>query len=146
MAKLMVVYGNELAAMEESIEKAIAYRAYELFQRRGNSHGRDLEDWFQAERELIKPTNLRIDNSEQQIILRAEVPGFTAEDIQIGVALRRLIIWGQARKEDGAGSREVVQMLGEVELPSTVDPKKTVATVSNGILDIRAAKAVPSAA
>lgn len=146
MAKPAVVYGNELAAMEESIEKAIAYRAYELFQRRGNSHGRDLEDWFQAESELIKPTNLRIDDSEQQISLRAEVPGFTAEDIQIGVALRRLIIWGQARKKDGAGSREVVQMLGEVELPSTVDPKKTVATVSNGILDIRAAKEIPSAA
>lgn len=146
MAKPMVVYGNELAAMEESIEKAIAYRAYELFQRRGNSHGRDLEDWFQAERELIKPANLRIADSEQQISLRAEVPGFKAEDIQIGVAPRRLIIWGQARKGDGAAGREVVQMLGEVKLPSAVDPKKTVATVSNEILDIRAAKEIPSAA
>lgn len=30
----------------------IARRAYDLFERRGRQHGRDLEDWLQAEREL----------------------------------------------------------------------------------------------
>ena len=30
----------------------IANRAYERFQRRGGEHGHDLEDWFEAEREL----------------------------------------------------------------------------------------------
>jgi hypothetical protein len=30
----------------------IAKRAYQIFERRGYSHGRDEEDWFQAEREL----------------------------------------------------------------------------------------------
>jgi len=30
----------------------IAGRAFELFQRRGGEPGHDLEDWFQAEREL----------------------------------------------------------------------------------------------
>lgn len=32
----------------------IAVRAYELFLSRGASHGFDLEDWFQAEQELVK--------------------------------------------------------------------------------------------
>lgn len=30
----------------------IAERAYEIFLCRGGAHGSDLEDWFQAEREL----------------------------------------------------------------------------------------------
>jgi hypothetical protein len=30
----------------------IARRAYQLYETRGGEHGRDLEDWFQAEREL----------------------------------------------------------------------------------------------
>jgi hypothetical protein len=32
----------------------IARRAYERFQERGGEHGRDQEDWFEAERELGK--------------------------------------------------------------------------------------------
>ena len=31
----------------------IACRAYELFLARGAQHGRDLDDWLQAERELL---------------------------------------------------------------------------------------------
>lgn len=31
----------------------IAVRAYEFFLQRGCTHGRDLDDWLQAERELL---------------------------------------------------------------------------------------------
>ncbi len=34
---------------------AIAVRAYELYLERGGEHGRDLEDWLRAERELAAP-------------------------------------------------------------------------------------------
>ena len=33
-------------------EDKITRRAYEIYLQRGSEHGRDLEDWFQAEREL----------------------------------------------------------------------------------------------
>jgi hypothetical protein len=33
-------------------KEAVARRAYEIFQARGNSHGRDVDDWLAAEREL----------------------------------------------------------------------------------------------
>jgi hypothetical protein len=32
----------------------VAQRAYELFQARGMSHGRDVDDWLAAERELMQ--------------------------------------------------------------------------------------------
>jgi hypothetical protein len=31
---------------------AVARRAYQLYEQRGRGHGRDWEDWFQAERDL----------------------------------------------------------------------------------------------
>jgi hypothetical protein len=37
---------------ENSRRDLIARRAYERFQTRGGEHGRDQEDWLEAEREL----------------------------------------------------------------------------------------------
>lgn len=38
----------------------IAQRAYELYQQRGGAHGRDLEDWLTAERELRNQNLARV--------------------------------------------------------------------------------------
>jgi len=43
----------------DPITEAIALRAYELFLARGGQHGRDLEDWLQAERELLEAARSR---------------------------------------------------------------------------------------
>jgi len=32
----------------------IAARAYELYEQRGATHGHDVDDWLQAERELVQ--------------------------------------------------------------------------------------------
>jgi hypothetical protein len=38
---------------------SIARRAYEIYQNRGGSHGADLDDWLEAERELKRgPTDV----------------------------------------------------------------------------------------
>jgi len=38
---------------------AIARRAYEIYQNRGGSHGADLDDWLEAERQLKRgPTDV----------------------------------------------------------------------------------------
>ena len=36
-------------------EEEVADRAYEFYQARGGEHGRDREDWFEAERQMHKP-------------------------------------------------------------------------------------------
>ena len=43
----------------DPITEAIALRAYELFLTRGGQHGSDLEDWLQAERELLNAARSR---------------------------------------------------------------------------------------
>jgi hypothetical protein len=43
---------SSAATAKENGYEDIARRAYDLFERRGREHGRDLEDWLQAEREI----------------------------------------------------------------------------------------------
>ena len=38
--------------MPQGDRDRIAQRAYERFEQRGGEHGRDVEDWLEAEREL----------------------------------------------------------------------------------------------
>ncbi len=39
----------------ESLHEIIKKKAYELFEKRGGEHGRDVDDWLEAER-MIKQT------------------------------------------------------------------------------------------
>ena len=41
-------------AQAQSMEEKIRLRAYLLFEKRGGEHGHDLEDWLQAEAEVLR--------------------------------------------------------------------------------------------
>lgn len=43
---------RKVTATEETSHQSIAVRAYDLYIQRGSTHGWDLDDWLQAEREL----------------------------------------------------------------------------------------------
>jgi len=43
---------NPEAAVPPVEEERVAQRAYQRFEERGGEHGRDVEDWLEAEREL----------------------------------------------------------------------------------------------
>ncbi|MGH9448169.1 MAG: DUF2934 domain-containing protein [Terriglobia bacterium] len=138
--KLRVVYGQDLGNLDRAIQKAIAYRAFDLYAGRGRSHGHDLEDWFQAERDLIKPGNVRVTDEGDKWVVQADVPGFDADSIQLGVAQRKIIIWGQTSRSDSAPPQYPQQLLGEIDLPSPVNPEKSSATLGGGELEILAPK------
>jgi hypothetical protein len=46
------VPGNPTQA--HSMEEKIRFRAYLTFEKRGGEHGRDLDDWLQAEAEILQ--------------------------------------------------------------------------------------------
>jgi hypothetical protein len=49
-------FGNfEAFGLTFVYEEEVADRAYEFYEARGREHGRDQEDWFEAERQLRKP-------------------------------------------------------------------------------------------
>lgn len=137
-AKPKIVSGAALGALEEAIQRSIALRAYDVYQSRGRSHGNDLQDWFAAEHELVKPENVHISDAGRELRMSAGVRGFSAADLQIGVSRRRFIVWGEASRHlDGCPP---ARMLGEIDLPAEISPSTASATLSGGILEVHADK------
>lgn len=143
-SKPRIVTCAGLADFEEHIRKAIAYRAYEIYELRGRGDGSDMGDWFSAEKELVKPANVQVTELGGQLSVRAEVAGFSAGQIQLGVSPNRLIIWGEAAKPARTGG--AAHLLGEINLPAPVDPDKASATLNGGTLEFQAPKEKSNAA
>jgi HSP20 family molecular chaperone IbpA len=138
--KLKVASGERLGELERAIQKAIAYRAYAHYSDRGRSHGRDLEDWFDAERDLVKPVNVQVSDGGKEWIVQAKVPGFKVEEIQIGASPSKVIIWGQAAQPVSPQDKYPQQLLEQIQLPSAAVPEKSSATLTGDLLEIRVSK------
>jgi HSP20 family protein len=139
-----MVVADGLANLIEAIEHTIAYRAYELYEARGREGGHDLEDWIRAESELVRPIPVEITEAEDRLTVRAQVPGFSAEEVTVGIEPRRVIIWG--KKESSAGMEPPQahqdQFLRVQDLPGEVDPAKMTATLRGGLLSITLSRVI----
>lgn len=152
-ANLELVTPEELLKHEKSIFDSVSHRAYELFQNRRGVPGHDREDWFRAESELLKPVKCHVTESDDDLIARAEVPGFSPHELQVSLESRWLRIGGRAETSDTRNTGEAVmhaldhsllpaeQIFHVAELPVEVDPSKAKVTFKEGTLEIVMPKA-----
>jgi HSP20 family molecular chaperone IbpA len=125
----------------------IARRAFELFESDGAISGRNLDHWYRAEAELLHPAHVRIRESDEAITIDAEVPGFSANELQLSLEPRRLTISGK-KQSSGEEKRGKVlysercssELLRSVELPVEVNASRATATLNNGVLELTAPK------
>jgi HSP20 family protein len=97
------------------------------------------EDW----RVLAAPEGAgyfwpRVESSltDGEYILRAELPGFTPEDVEVNMTGNALTIRGE--RKIGQGKEEAHRRFAYTHtLPEAVDPEKVKATLTNGILEVR---------
>jgi HSP20 family protein len=127
----------------EGTFNALTRRAYEIFESNGRAFGRDLENWFQAEKELLHPVPVNITESDESFEVKAEVPGFNEKEIEISVQPGRLTITGkrETKKEEKKGKTVCEescsdQILRMVDLPSEIETDKVTATLKNGVLEL----------
>ena len=90
--KPTLVGAHSLSARMKQVYEAVAKRAYELFECRSCQNGHDVEDWLRAEWELLCPVSLEIEESKDQLMVFAKIPGFTAQDIEISAEPQYLFI------------------------------------------------------
>lgn len=132
----------------QELRDAIARRAYEIFERRGCQPGRHLDDWLQAESEILWPCRHDLRDSGEAIVLRAHVPGtFTPNQFQVSVEPHRLIIGAErqvtAIRGKGKVSHEELtrqRLLRVHDLPEEVDPSNSTAVLNGETLEIRMPK------
>jgi HSP20 family protein len=131
----------------DRIYQSIAKRAFEIFEGDGRSLGHELDNWFKAESELLHPVKINMTETETAVTVQAEVPGFTAKDIEIRLEPRRLTISGEKETHEEKRKGKAIfqenrsnKMLRVIDLPADVDTEKPVATLQNGILELQLSK------
>jgi HSP20 family protein len=136
--------GDAFFELAQELSGLISRRAYELYESRGFAHGHDREDWLQAVSEILLNVPVDVMETETELTIRADVPGFGEKDIEVRVAPRLVCIAG--KREEVSEQKQVKAIYSErrsnqifrvLELPSEIDPDRVNATVSGGILEIQ---------
>lgn len=126
----------------------IAMKAFERFEKRGYQFGHELEDWFKAERELLKKVPIEIKDIDGNLNIRAEVPGFTAENLKVSVEPLRLIIKGETEEKSEKKDDTTIysewksnKIFRTIDLPHRVEADKATASIKDGVLTLIIPKA-----
>ena len=145
----LIVEKEKLLERIREVYQSIATRAYELFESRGRQVGYDLEDWLRAELELLRPMPIDISETEDKLIVRAELPGLTVQELKVSIEPRRIIVTGKSEqtsehKTEKSISREHTsnEVFRSLDLPVIVDPAMVTATFENGVLELSISKAI----
>ena len=147
-ASPVFVDAEKLFEQMKEFSQSVARRAYEYFEARGREFGHDLEDWFRAESELMRRVPVEVKEADGQITVRAEVPGFAADEIKVSVEPQRLVISGKSERTTEEKKEQTLlsefrsnQFCRELRLPAEVEPDKTTAVLKDGVLELAFAKA-----
>ena len=146
-----VIHTSSLTDKVKQMFDSVAQRAFAIFESNGGSLGRDLEDWFQAERELFHPAHVDVSEYAEGFAVRAEVPGFTAGDVEINIEGRRLTISGKRETHEERKGKKTIysehcsdQRLRVVDLPADVNADGTKASLKDGVLELEPFKLAPA--
>jgi HSP20 family protein len=144
MGELAVQKSESLWDQIRRMEDRIARRAQEIFQNHG-SMGRELDDWFTAENELVWKPAVELKEKDSHFELQAAVAGIDPKDVHVEVTPEELLIRGETRTERKEDKGHVYlsefrsgSLFRSVRFPKKVDPNKVRAEIKNGLLTVTA--------
>jgi HSP20 family protein len=152
-AKPIPVPYEEFETFPKHVEEffdLIARRPFELLEKRPLLLGRELEHLWKTEPELLRPIYLKLYETEEHLVVRAEVPGFTEKELNITCEPWRLVISGKKeiteeakteKKEEMPFHMEKLNIYKTVKFPVEVQPENAKATIKHGILEVNLPKA-----
>jgi HSP20 family protein len=126
----------EIARWEQQMERRFA----DLFS------GRIARLWDEDDAEITEPA-LDLYEDDNEIVVKAELPGMTKDDIQISFADNVLTIKGEKNKEEEDSAKNYYRaervygaFVRSLVLPAEINPDKARAIFKNGVLEIRMPK------
>ena len=132
---------DELSSMHDRIMR----RAYEIFDANGQISGTDLDDWLQAERELVWKPSIELEEKDNEFWLRIGVPGIDPKNIDIEVTPEDILVKAELSQEhkEKKGKVHVSEFASRnlfraIHLPKRIDPEKVRAEFKNGMLSLKA--------
>ena len=132
---------EELDRMQDRIMR----RAYEIFSGNGGIFGKDIEDWLQAERELVWKPAIELEEKDNEFLLQIATPGVDPKDIDIEVTSEDILVKADVHHEHKEKKGDVYacefasgNLFRSIHLPKKIDPDKVKAEFKNGMLSLKA--------
>ena len=129
--------------------EGIRQRAYDLFEKRGREPGHDVDDWLQAEHELLGWPAAELTEKDGAYEMQISLPGFAAKDIEVTAAPTEVVVHAASQEDKEThegnvlwtefGSKDVFRHFAVLN-PINVD--RVTASLDSGILRINAPEAV----
>jgi len=145
MGDVVVQKSESLWDQIQRMEERITNRAHEIFRSKGSIFGRDLDDWFNAEKELVWKPAIELKERDGLYELQAAIAGIDPRDVRIEVTPEELLIRGETTSEKREEKGEVRysefqsgSLFRSIRFPKRVDPNKVKADIKNGLLTITA--------
>lgn len=98
------------------------------------------DEWFRSAG--LEPPAVDVIDRDAEVVVRAQVPGMTAEDLDVTLAEQSLTLRGHKRaesEETGEFHRREIsarEFVRTVALPAAVDSEKATASCKDGLLEI----------
>jgi HSP20 family molecular chaperone IbpA len=131
----------------EALFDDVRKHAFDLFQRRGEMDGWDVDDWFRAENDLIFTPKSELAETDKEFEMKVEVPAMEAKDLRISALPDAIIVQAETsakedKKEGKVHYSELSQkkLFRRFEFPVAIDVEQVKATLDKGMLRIVAAK------
>lgn len=132
----------------KTLADRIRERAYQLFERRGCTHGSALSDWLEAEDDLLMIPPSDLIETDGKFEMQVAVPGFDAKDIEVDALPDALIVRAQNTHHHDQTNGNVQfcefgarSLFRRFDLPATIDVDRVNANVDKGLLKVSAPKA-----
>lgn len=125
----------------------VEQRAYEIYLAHGSVVGHALDDWVQAESELLQPITAEASDAGDAFIAVASVDGYQPEDLRVSVEPRSVTICGLTKRGNKSGPSgdglRLARFFLSFKLPADVDTSAASADLRREVLEIRMPKALP---
>ena len=139
---------HQLLETVQRITDEIHERAYHLFKNRGGHDGKDLDDWYQAERDILGDPSSELQETETGYQARISLPGFETKDVKVTAMPRELVVEAE-KTHSHEGVEGSVQhselststVFRKYGFADDIDVDCVTAKLNNGVLEIEAKKA-----
>jgi hypothetical protein len=143
--KLAIIDADE---QTRRMQEAVAHRAYAIFESRGSAGWHELEDWRQAESDLITPLCCGQMTVGDNLWIGADIAALQEGTIEVWIAPRKITVCGMPcvdKMDDNRkhlGPRPDEEMIFHVrDLTVEIDPFHVTAKVNGPSLEILLKKA-----
>jgi hypothetical protein len=113
---------DSIPPMLDAVRARVSARAFENFIARGGVHGHDLDDWLDAERELIIKPLAAVHAEGEDVFIEMVLPEIDLKRLTVHTALRHIVVASDP-DEDGLQLCQLIELPCEISLDG-VDAEK----------------------